>query len=131
LRPKIKKKQVRLEDLIVSVDDNAKMENDADLDFNPVVQARMLIEAGEGRGSRRGRNKQRAGAAGALRRLLRSTGPLGKATEGGKRKADRLKQLDRNLAKQAAADEATAMHAAEEARIFQKAEKAALEARKM
>jgi len=131
LRPKIKKKQVRLEDLIVSVDDNAKMENDADLDFNPVVQARMLIEAGEGRGSRRGRNKQRAGASGALRRLLRSTGPLGKATEGGKRKADRLKQLDRNLAKQAAADEATAMHAAEEARIFQKAEKAALEARKM
>ena len=111
--------------------DNEKAEGEVDLDFNPVLQARMLIEKGEK--SRRGGKQLRAGAAGALGRLVKYIGgnlqgEQGKGMKGKKR--DRIRELDRDLAKEAKAALALERAKEQDEALFRKAERAALEAKK-
>lgn len=129
LRPKVRKKEVKLEDLIVSTEDNAKAEGDADLDLNPVVQAQMIIE-GE-KGTVKKGFKGTGGRYGALRRLLANVGGEFKsttATAGKKDKKAALQQLDRNLAKEGKQAAAAQRRADEDEKIYKQAERAALEA---
>ena len=115
----------------VPASDNEKAEGEVDLDFNPVLQARMLIEKGEK--SRRGGKQLRAGAAGALGRLVKYIGgnlqgEQGKGMKGKKR--DRIRELDRDLAKEAKAALALERAKEQDEALFRKAERAALEAKK-
>ena len=126
LQPKIRKKEVRLEDLIVSADDNAKFEGDADLEFNPVVQARMLIEGVE-KGHRKGKGGLGANAAGALKKLFRGMS-FGEPSSASARKKEKMRALDRNLAKDAKEQEALAKQREADEKVFKQAEAAALEA---
>lgn len=132
LKPKVRKKEIKLEDLIVPADENARAEGDMDLDLNPVVQARMIIENDVGG---HGGFKATAGRYGALRKLLVPLGvsQLGSSSTARKGKKDKkaaLKQLDRNLAKEGKQAEAEMRLKEEEERIFRQAERAALEAKR-
>ena len=70
-QPKFRKKEVKLEDLIVDADDNAAAErahSGDSLVVNPVVAAKMALESAEGR--THGDHKLRPGARGALKKLF-------------------------------------------------------------
>ena len=126
LMPKIRKKEVELKDLIVSADDNAKAEGDTDLDLNPVLQAKMILEHAEGRG--KGHHALRPGARGALRKLRlfdHAKKPDKKAN-----KLQMMKNLDRNLAKEGKAAEVLRAEEQAQEEMFKKAERAALDARR-
>jgi len=133
LKPRLKPKEVKLEDLIVPVSDNSAGEHEGgDVDLNPVLQAKMLLEADTGK--KAGRTSFRKGAQGALRRLLRSVGGsfgAGEKEETARKKKDKLKQIDRDLAKEGQHAEAIARAKAEEERVYRQAERAAMEARRM
>ena len=105
-----------MEDLIVSADDNAKFEGDADLEFNPVVQARMLIEGVE-KGHRKGKGGLGANAAGALKKLFRGMS-FGEPSSASARKKEKMRALDRNLAKDAKEQEALAKQREADEKVF-------------
>jgi len=133
LKPKLKKKEVQLGDLIVPVGVDAKQEAaGGDLDLNPVIQAKMVLERWPS-GKRRGETALGSGAQGALKRLLKGVGGTLNQTaqqDQKMKKKDKLKQLDRDLANEAKADMATEKKRKDEEADFKKAEKAALAAAK-
>ena len=96
----MKPKEVQLEDMLVPVNDGIKTEGGADLDLNPVMQAKLVLESETGKTVEAG--KLGSGAHGALRRLLKPLGGnFGVAKKDGvaANKQDKLKQLDRRVDK--------------------------------
>lgn len=144
LKPKTRKKEeVNLEDLIENRA-NAVSMPDADITINPVVLARNEIARSE---KDDGRVKQRPGAAGALGRLMRGVGGAAARMSGrgaadkrdeaarrvdeAARKKEQIRALDRDLAREGKVAQASAAAMAEEDRMFEQAEMAALEARRL
>ena len=139
LRPRMRKKEVHLADLIEPAD-AAHEFHDAhghDLDLNPVVQARMIFEHDHGHHGGERRRELRPGGAGALGRLLQHLGGSFGAGDGHHRahraeatKRERIRQLDRELKHETEIARAAERRRAEDERIFRQAEQAALDAKR-
>ena len=130
LQPKLRKKEVELHDLIVPAGDSARQ--DEDLNLNPVLQAKMIIEEGDHADKK---SNFRPGAAGALQRLLRGLGnsffqehDKKKAKE--KEKRDQIRKLDRELKKETEKVQAVERRIVQDIKVFKEAEAAAKEAKK-
>lgn len=83
LAPRVVKKEPQIEDFIVRANDNLDAEGGPDLNLNPVVQARFLIEQENKKLMDRNR-KRGPGAYGALRKLnLNITGKKKDAQQAG------------------------------------------------
>jgi len=133
LKPKLKKKDVQLHDLIVPVNHDAKSEAGVDVDLNPVLAAKMVIESDTGRTRSKGTGTLGENAKGALKRLLKGVG--GTLEQGGAgnvkmKRADKLKALDLSLAAEAKADAVVEKKRKEDEVKYKQAEKAALDAKR-